>query len=136
MLVKTLIVLEGASRQLSPEFSLATLIQPFYRRTVRSRLFPADRDRRIFKPRATIVIVDNTPDWSRLGRLPQLISRGKKRGPILHGRAANQSSAQSEGIENRIRSFNSPSGGFWNVENLSYHTRNLFLHSALDLSPF
>lgn len=40
MLVKTLVVLEGTSRQLSPDFSLATMIAPFYTRTVRRRLAP------------------------------------------------------------------------------------------------
>ncbi|MEC5127678.1 AarF/ABC1/UbiB kinase family protein [Verrucomicrobiales bacterium BCK34] len=40
MLVKTLVVLEGTSRQLSPDFSLAAMIAPFYTRAVRRRLAP------------------------------------------------------------------------------------------------
>ena len=37
MLVKTLVVLEGTARQLSPDFSLAAMIQPYYSRAVRRR---------------------------------------------------------------------------------------------------
>lgn len=40
MLVKTLVVLEGTSRQLSPDFSLAALIAPYYRKAVRRRFAP------------------------------------------------------------------------------------------------
>lgn len=40
LLVKTLVLLEGTARQLSPTFSLAELIQPYYRRTVQRRLAP------------------------------------------------------------------------------------------------
>lgn len=40
MLVKTLVVLEGTSRQLSPDFSLAELIQPYYLKAVQRRLAP------------------------------------------------------------------------------------------------
>lgn len=40
MLVKTLILLEGTSRQVSPEFSLAALLGPFYKKAIQRRLSP------------------------------------------------------------------------------------------------
>ncbi len=40
MLVKTLVVLEGTARQLSPDFSLAAMIEPYYRKAVRRRFAP------------------------------------------------------------------------------------------------
>jgi len=40
MLVKTLIILEGTARALSPGFSLASMIQPYYLRAVRRRYAP------------------------------------------------------------------------------------------------
>lgn len=40
MLVKTLIVLEGTARRLSPDFSLAAMLQPFYQRAVLRRFAP------------------------------------------------------------------------------------------------
>ena len=40
MLLRTLVLLEGTSRQLVPSFSLAELIQPFVRRSVTRRLSP------------------------------------------------------------------------------------------------
>ena len=45
LLLKTLIVLEGTSRQLDRSFSLAEMIQPYYRRAVQEKLSP----RRIFR---------------------------------------------------------------------------------------
>ena len=40
MLMKTLVVLEGTSRRLSPDFSLAALVKPYCSRAVRRRLAP------------------------------------------------------------------------------------------------
>lgn len=40
MLVKTLVVLEGTAKQLSPEFSLAAMIQPYYLRAISRRYAP------------------------------------------------------------------------------------------------
>ncbi|MCB1231262.1 MAG: AarF/ABC1/UbiB kinase family protein [Verrucomicrobiae bacterium] len=40
LLVKTLVVLEGTARQMSPDFSLAAMIAPYYRRAVKRRLAP------------------------------------------------------------------------------------------------
>jgi ubiquinone biosynthesis protein len=45
LLLKALIVLEGTSRQLDRSFSLAEMIQPYYRRAVQEKLSP----RRIFR---------------------------------------------------------------------------------------
>jgi ubiquinone biosynthesis protein len=45
LLLKALIVLEGTSRQLDRSFSLAEMIQPYYRRAVRDKLSP----RRLFR---------------------------------------------------------------------------------------
>jgi ubiquinone biosynthesis protein len=58
-LLKTLIVLEGTSRQLDRSFSLAEMIQPYYRRAVQEKLSP----RRIFRHlRRTLV------EWDHLMR--------------------------------------------------------------------
>jgi ubiquinone biosynthesis protein len=66
MLVKTLVVLEGTSRQLSPDFSLATLIRPFYKRTMRSRLAPK---------RLVTELHRSLREWRRLARgLPRDLS--------------------------------------------------------------
>ena len=40
MLVKTLVLLEGTSRQVSPEFSLAALLKPYYAKAFQRRLAP------------------------------------------------------------------------------------------------
>jgi len=63
LLLRTLVVLEGTSRLLSPEFSLAELMRPFYLKTVRRRFAPkklATKLRRAYR------------DWDRLlGMLPR-----------------------------------------------------------------
>ncbi len=66
MLVKTLVVLEGTSRQLSPEFSLASMIQPFYGRSMRRRLAPK---------RVVSDLHRSVREWKRLARgLPRDLS--------------------------------------------------------------
>lgn len=40
MLVKTLVVLEGTAKQLSPDFSLAAMIKPYYQKAVMRRFAP------------------------------------------------------------------------------------------------
>jgi ubiquinone biosynthesis protein len=57
MLVKTLVVLEGTARQLSPDFSLAAMIQPYYQRAVRRRFAPG---------RIAAGIGRGYRDWKRL----------------------------------------------------------------------
>ncbi|MCB1065197.1 MAG: AarF/ABC1/UbiB kinase family protein [Verrucomicrobiae bacterium] len=57
MLVKTLVVLEGTARQLSPDFSLAAMIRPYYQRAVRRRLSPQ---------RLASGIGRGVRDWKRL----------------------------------------------------------------------
>jgi ubiquinone biosynthesis protein len=57
MLVKTLVVLEGTSKQLSPDFSLAAMIQPYYQKAVRRRFAPA---------RVAAGIGRGYRDWKRL----------------------------------------------------------------------
>ncbi len=47
MLVKVLVMLEGTARHLSPRFSLAELLQPYYLRSVRRRYSPARVARRL-----------------------------------------------------------------------------------------
>lgn len=56
LLLKALIVLEGTSRQLDRSFSLAEMIQPYFRRAVQEKLSP----RRLFRHlRRTILSWDN-----------------------------------------------------------------------------
>lgn len=57
MLVKALVVLEGTSRRLSPDFSLAELLRPYYAEAVKRHFSP----RRIYHDLAR-----NTRDWKRL----------------------------------------------------------------------
>jgi ubiquinone biosynthesis protein len=57
LLVRTLVELEGTARQLSPEFSLAEIIRPFYPSMVRRRLSP----KRIFGR-----LQHTYRDWERL----------------------------------------------------------------------
>ena len=57
MLLKVLVMLEGTSRQLDPQFSLAELIKPYYAKVARRRFSPEkllSRTRRAFR------------DWTRL----------------------------------------------------------------------
>ena len=57
MLLKVLVMLEGTSRQLDPQFSLAELIKPYYAKVARRRFSPEKllhRTRRAFR------------DWTRL----------------------------------------------------------------------
>jgi len=63
LLLRTLVLLEGTSRLLSPDFSLAEIMRPFYLKTVRRRFAPkkiATKLRRTYR------------DWNRLlGALPR-----------------------------------------------------------------
>jgi ubiquinone biosynthesis protein len=59
LLLKALIVLEGTSRQLDRSFSLAEMIQPYYRRAVQEKLSP----RRIFRHMRRMFM-----DWDQLLR--------------------------------------------------------------------
>jgi len=66
LLLKTIVMLEGTARRLNPEFSLAELIQPYYRRAVRRRYSP----QRIFSK-----LQRASRDWERfLGSLPRDLS--------------------------------------------------------------
>jgi len=60
LLLKTLIVLEGTSRQLDRSFSLAEMIQPYYRQAVREKLSP----RRIFRHLQRMFV-----EWEHLMRM-------------------------------------------------------------------
>lgn len=40
LLLRTLVLLEGTSQLLSPQFSLAAVVRPFYRRAIRRRMMP------------------------------------------------------------------------------------------------
>lgn len=71
LLLRTLIVLEGTSRSLDRDFSLAELIEPIYRRALRRRLSPRSLWRRARR---------SGRDWGRLmgvlpGDLRQVLSR-------------------------------------------------------------
>lgn len=57
MLVKTLIVLDGTAKQLSPDFSLAAMIRPYYVKAVRRRFAPG---------RVAEGIGRSFRDWKRL----------------------------------------------------------------------
>jgi ubiquinone biosynthesis protein len=57
MLVKTLIVLEGTAQRLSPGFSLAAMIQPYYLKAVRRRFAPK---------RVAAGLGRSLRDWKRL----------------------------------------------------------------------
>ncbi len=66
LLLRTLVVLEGTSRQLNPAFSLAELVRPFYVRSVRRRWSPTRVARRMAR---------SYRDWERLlGTLPRDLS--------------------------------------------------------------
>lgn len=66
LLLRTLVVLEGTSRQLSPTFSLAELVRPFYVRSIRRRWSPTRVARRMAR---------SYRDWERLlGTLPRDLS--------------------------------------------------------------
>ena len=71
MLLRTLIELEGTAQQLSPEFSLAEVIRPFYLPMVRRRFSPG---------RVLSRLQHAYRDWERLiGALPRDISDVMKR---------------------------------------------------------
>lgn len=57
MLVKALVVLEGTSRKLSQQFSLAELLRPYYAEALRRRFSP----KRVYHD-----LVRNSRDWKRL----------------------------------------------------------------------
>ncbi len=66
LLLRTLVVLEGTSRQLNPAFSLAELVQPFYVRSLKRRWSPRRVARRVAR---------SYRDWERLlGTLPRDLS--------------------------------------------------------------
>lgn len=66
LLLRTLVVLEGTSRQLNPDFSLAELVRPFYVRSIRRRWSPRRVARRMAR---------SYRDWERLlGTLPRDLS--------------------------------------------------------------
>jgi ubiquinone biosynthesis protein len=66
LLLRTLVLLEGTAKQLSPDFSLAELISPFYQRSIGRR----------FSPQRMLVRLQRTyRDWDRLLRsLPRDLS--------------------------------------------------------------
>jgi ubiquinone biosynthesis protein len=71
MLLRTLVELEGTAQQLSPDFSLAEVIRPFYLPMVRRRFAPA---------RVLSRLQHAYRDWERLiGALPRDISDVMKR---------------------------------------------------------
>jgi ubiquinone biosynthesis protein len=49
MLLKTLVMLEGTAREISPEFSLIEVMQPFQKEVIRRRLSPRRRLKKIRK---------------------------------------------------------------------------------------
>lgn len=66
MLLKVLVMLEGTSQRLNPDFSLAELMKPFYVQSTRRRLAPA----RVFKK-----LQKSFRDWERfLDSLPRDLS--------------------------------------------------------------
>jgi ubiquinone biosynthesis protein len=74
LLLKALIVLEGTSRQLDRSFSLAEMIQPYYRRAVQEKLSP----RRLFRNMRRLFL-----DWDHLmrtlpGDLSDILERTKQ----------------------------------------------------------
>jgi ubiquinone biosynthesis protein len=74
VLIKALIVLEGTSRQLDRSFSLAEMIQPYYRRAMQEKLSP----RRMFRHLRRMVL-----EWDHLfqtlpGDLGDILDRTKR----------------------------------------------------------
>jgi ubiquinone biosynthesis protein len=74
LLLKALIVLEGTSRQLDRSFSLAEMIQPYYRRAVQDKLSP----RRLFRHARRMFL-----EWDHLmqtlpGDLSDILERTKR----------------------------------------------------------
>jgi ubiquinone biosynthesis protein len=74
LLLKTLIVLEGTSRQLDRSFSLAEMIRPYYRRAVQEKLSP----RRIYRQMRRLFL-----EWDHLlrtlpGDLSDILHRTKR----------------------------------------------------------
>ncbi|HEY7328741.1 MAG TPA: AarF/ABC1/UbiB kinase family protein [Gemmataceae bacterium] len=74
VLLKALIVLEGTSRQLDRNFSLAEMIQPYYRRAMQEKLSP----RRMFRHLRRMVL-----EWDHLlqslpGDLSDILERTKR----------------------------------------------------------
>ena len=71
LLLRTLVLLEGTARRLSPDFSLAELIRPFYQQAMGRRL----------SPRRLVLRLQRTyRDWDRfLGLLPRDLSETLQR---------------------------------------------------------
>lgn len=66
LLLRTLVLLEGTAKQLSPDFSLAEVIQPFYQRSIGRRFSPQ---------RIMLRLQRSYRDWDRLFRsLPRDLS--------------------------------------------------------------
>jgi ubiquinone biosynthesis protein len=66
LLLRTLVLLEGTAKRLSPDFSLAQLIQPFYQRSIGRRFSPQ---------RMLLRVQREYRDWDRLLRsLPRDLS--------------------------------------------------------------
>jgi ubiquinone biosynthesis protein len=97
LLLKALVVLEGTSRQLDRSFSLAEMIQPYYRRAVQEKLSP----RRIFRHLRRVVL-----GWDHLIRtLPgdmsdilDRIKRGKFKFYLEHRRLETSVALLVEGM--------------------------------------
>ena len=71
MLVKLLIMLEGTSRHLDPDFSLMEVLRPYCEKLVLRRAGPRERARRA---------LETGRDWTRLlGRLPGLLDDTARR---------------------------------------------------------
>ncbi len=80
VLLKALIVLEGTARQLAPSFSLAEMIQPYYRKALLEKLSP----QRIFRHLRRMVL-----EWDHLlqalpGDLSDILDRTKRGSFTFH----------------------------------------------------
>jgi ubiquinone biosynthesis protein len=97
LLLKALIVLEGTSRQLDRTFSLAEMIQPYYRRAVQEKLSP----RRTFRHLRRMVL-----EWDHLmrtlpgdvGNIFDRVKRGKFKFYLEHRRLETSIALLVEGL--------------------------------------
>jgi ubiquinone biosynthesis protein len=97
LLLKALIVLEGTSRQLDRSFSLAEMIQPYYRRAIQEKLSP----QRLFRHVRRMVL-----EWDRLlrtlpgdvGDILDRTKRGKFKFYLEHRRLESSVALLVEGI--------------------------------------
>jgi ubiquinone biosynthesis protein len=74
LLLKGLIVLEGTSRKLDRSFSLAEMIQPYYRRAVQEKLSP----RRIFRHMRRLFLEWDHLMWTLPGDVSDILERTKQ----------------------------------------------------------